>query len=132
MLTDIGKGIGRATALLYARENCNRIVIADINRNSLDEVKTEIESGHKNVRVVAVSLDVRDERSVQSLVDDAISAFGRIDYCANVAGIIRFGDTETLSINDWDLVQQINLRGVFLCAKYQIRAMLKQEPLISK
>ncbi|KAK5028213.1 hypothetical protein LTR13_009201 [Exophiala sideris] len=106
-------------------------VVADVNHDALVLVKKEIESTYKDVRVAAIQVDVRDEASVKQLVDGAVAAFGRIDYCANVAGIIRFGDTSVLPVDDWDLVQQINLRGTFLCAKYQIKAMLKQEPLTS-
>lgn len=77
-------------------------------------------------------MDTTKEESIRALVEKCISTFGRIDYCANVAGIIRFGNTEVLSTSDWDLVQDVNLRGVFLCAKYQIKAMLNQDPLSSR
>lgn len=66
------------------------------------------------------------------MIDEALSWFGRIDYCANVAGIIKYGDTAILLVEDFDLVYQVNLRGIFLCAKAQINAMLKQEPITSK
>lgn len=66
------------------------------------------------------------------MIDEALSWFGRIDYCANVAGIIKYGDTAVLPVEDFDLVYQVNLRGIFLCAKAQINAMLKQEPITSK
>jgi NAD(P)-dependent dehydrogenase (short-subunit alcohol dehydrogenase family) len=107
-------------------------VIADINKEALQETKKLTESISKDVSVTVVQLDVRDEKSVKNLIDVAISTYGRIDYCANVAGIIKFGDTTVLPTEDFDLVYEINLRGVFLCAKYQISAMLEQEPLASK
>jgi len=126
------QGIGKATAILYAKEKCRSIVVADINHDTLILVQKEIESTYDGVRVAAIQVDVRDETSVKQLISGAVAAFGRIDYCANVAGIIRFGDSSILPVDDWDLVQQINLRGTFLCAKYQIKAMLEQEPLTSK
>lgn len=107
-------------------------MIADINIEALQETKKLTESISKDVSVTVVQLDVRDEKSVKNLVDVAISTYGRIDYCANVAGIIKFGDTTILPTEDFELVYEINLRGVFLCAKHQISAMLKQEPLASK
>lgn len=77
-------------------------------------------------------LDVRNERSVQDMIDATLATFGRIDYCANVAGIILVGDSVSLSTADFDMVYQVNLRGVFLCSKAEITAMLKQEPLSTK
>lgn len=123
------EGIGQATALLYAVEGCRRIVIADINADALERVRTQISSQHTSTEVLAVVVDVRSEQSVQKMVDDAIRVFGRIDYCANIAGIIRYGSTTSLTTEDFELVYQINLRGVFFCSKAQINAMLRQEPL---
>jgi NAD(P)-dependent dehydrogenase (short-subunit alcohol dehydrogenase family) len=125
-------GIGKATALLYAKEGCKKIVIADVNINQLQTTKEEIEKTYPGVTVLATSLDVRDQDSIQGMVDAAVETFGRVDYCANVAGIIKYGDTATLPIADFDLVYRVNLRGIFLCAKAQINAMLKQEPLTAK
>jgi NAD(P)-dependent dehydrogenase (short-subunit alcohol dehydrogenase family) len=125
-------GIGKATALLYAKEGCKKIVIADVNIGQLQTTKEEIEKTYPGVIVLATSLDVRDQDSIQGMVDEAVKTFGRIDYCANVAGIIKYGDTATLPIADFDLVYQVNLRGIFLCAKAQINAMLKQETLTAK
>ncbi|EXJ90143.1 hypothetical protein A1O3_03212 [Capronia epimyces CBS 606.96] len=129
LVTGAASGIGRATALLYAAEGCKRIVIADFNTSLLQETKKEIEQSRPGVDVLAVSVDVRSEASVQKMVDQAIERFARIDYCANVAGIIRFGDTSVLPLSDFDDVYQVNLRGTFLCAKAEINAMLQQEPL---
>lgn len=132
-LYDFGSaGIGRATALLYSAEGCKRIVIADLNTNDLLSTKKQIESAHPGTKVKAITVDVRNQDEVQGMVDEAVRTFGRIDYCANVAGIIRFGDTSILSVDDFEEVYQVNLRGVFLTVKAQINAMLEQEPLISR
>lgn len=126
------QGIGRATAQLYAEEGCQRIVVADIDYPSLQDLKQELESNYKGVSVLTTLLDVRNERSVQDMIDATLATFGRIDYCANVAGIILVGDSVNLSTADFDMVYQVNLRGVFLCSKAEITAMLKQEPLSTK
>jgi len=126
------KGIGKATALLYAKEGCKKIVIADVNVELLQATQAEIEKTSPEVTVQAVSLDVRDQASVEAMVNQSIERFGRIDYCANVAGIIRYGDTSVLSAADFELVYQVNLRGIFFCAKAQINAMLKQQPITAK
>lgn len=125
-------GIGKATALRYAEEGCQRIVIADVNLQLLEATKKCIKCASPSTEVKAVAVDVRSQASVKSMVDAAISTFGRLDYCVNSAGIIRFGDTAILPVVDFDMVLQVNLRGVFLCAKEEIKAMLQQEPLISK
>ena len=128
----ITTGIGRATAMLYATEGCSRIVIADVDAQLLESTKTEIKARHASVQVVAVTVDVRNQQSVQAMVDETIRTFGRIDYCANVAGVVRFGDTSILAAQDFDLVYEVNLRGIFYCAKAQINAMLKQNPLVAR
>jgi NAD(P)-dependent dehydrogenase (short-subunit alcohol dehydrogenase family) len=129
-LTSIG--IGKATAIQYAADNCQRIVIADINIDDLLTVKMEIEQNYPGVEVKRIGVDVRNQGSVESMIQDAVKRFGRIDYCTNVAGIIRFGDTTILSTADFDLVYQVHLRGIFLCTKAEIGQMLLQEPLVSR
>lgn len=107
-------------------------MIADVNVELLQTTKTEIQEGYPEVAVQATTLDVRDQASVEAMVNETIKKFGRLDYCANVAGIIKYGDTSILPAADFDLVYQVNLRGIFFCAKAQINAMLKQEPLKAK
>ncbi|OCK78502.1 oxidoreductase [Lepidopterella palustris CBS 459.81] len=132
LVTGGASGIGKATALRFAAEGCKRIAIADVNLALLQKTESEISSTYPEVAVKAILLDVRSQASVQAAVDEVVATFGRIDYCANVAGILRFGDTVVLSASDFELVYQVNLRGVFFCAKAEISQMLKQEPLVSK
>lgn len=132
LITGGASGIGKATALLYAEEGCKRIAIGDINADSLQSAKKEIEGSSPGVSVKTIVVDVRSQESVQSMVDETVKEFGRVDYCVNSAGILRYGDTSVLSQDDFDAVYQINLRGVFLSSKAQINQMLKQEPLKSK
>jgi NAD(P)-dependent dehydrogenase (short-subunit alcohol dehydrogenase family) len=131
LVTGAASGIGRATALLYAAEGCKRIVIADFNVALLQEAKKQIEQVNQGAEVLALAVDVRSDAAVEDMVHRAVEAFGRIDYCANVAGILRFGDTSVLPLSDFEDVYQVNLRGTFLCAKAEINAMLRQEPLKS-
>ena len=125
-------GIGKATAALLAEEGCQKIVIADRNVESLDAVVASIKNHHPGTDVKTTFVDVKSETSVEQMVEYVVKTFGRIDYCANVAGIIRYGDTSVLSVEDFDEVQSINLRGIFLCAKAEITAMLLQKPLQNK
>lgn len=125
-------GIGKATAVRYAIEGCKRIVIADVNAEGVKKTEKEIKDKYASVEVKAVTVDVRSQNSVQAMVDEAVRTFGRIDYCANVAGILKHGDTSVLSAADFDLMYEVNMRGVFFASKAEINQMLKQEPLLSK
>jgi NAD(P)-dependent dehydrogenase (short-subunit alcohol dehydrogenase family) len=125
-------GIGKATAIQYGVDGCQRIAIADIDDNALEAVKKEIKQISRTVNVKALQVDVRNQDSVQALITEVVKEFGRIDYCANVAGVLRYGDTVTLSERDWNFVYEVNLRGIFYCTKAEITQMLTQEPLVSK
>jgi NAD(P)-dependent dehydrogenase (short-subunit alcohol dehydrogenase family) len=125
-------GIGKATALQYAADGCKRIAIGDIQTDLLRGVQSDIEKRYPGTQVQAVEVDVTTLASVQAMVDATVERFGRIDYCANVAGILRFGDTVNLSSNTFDQVYEVNLRGIFFCCKAEIAQMLKQEPLVSQ
>ena len=121
--------MGKATALLYAKEGCKRISIADINVHLLQTTQDEIKKNYPATEVKAIPVDVRSQESVQAMVDETVRSFGRIDYCGNIAGIIRFGDTAVLSAEDFDLLYQVDLRGVFFVSQAVIKVMLSQEPI---
>jgi NAD(P)-dependent dehydrogenase (short-subunit alcohol dehydrogenase family) len=125
-------GIGKATAIQYAADGCKRLLIADLQQDELKVAQEQIQAAHSDVAVKFVVVDVRSQESVQAMVNTCIEEFGRIDYCVNCAGIIRFGDTVELDEKDFELVYQVNLRGIFFCAKAEITAMLKQEPLVTR
>ncbi|KAL6231989.1 hypothetical protein BDW75DRAFT_243417 [Aspergillus navahoensis] len=115
LVTGAGSGIGRETALLYVKEGCQRITIADINRVPLEETRQQLEA------------------AVQAMVDGTVQQFGRIDYCANVAGITVLGPpTDRISTEFYDRDHNINLRGLFFCERAELQAMLKQGPLPHK
>jgi NAD(P)-dependent dehydrogenase (short-subunit alcohol dehydrogenase family) len=125
-------GIGKATALQYAADGCRRIGIADIQAALLQDVQSELKKQYPVLEVQLLQVDVTSLESVQRMVDDLVKRFGRIDYCANVAGIIRFGDTVNLPASSFDKVYEVNLRGIFFCCKTEIAQMLKQTPLATR
>lgn len=128
-----GKGIGRETAILYAKEGCKRISISDISADGLEKTRHIIESGYEGVSVRATKTDVSDEHAVQALLDGTVEQFGRIDYCANVAGIILLGQpTAEMTTGFFDKHHEVNLRGLFFCERAELQYMLKQDPLPSK
>lgn len=82
--------------------------------------------------VQTFQVDVTSYSSVQAMVSAVVAQFKRIDYCANVAGIIGVGDTVNLPLRTFDKVYEVNLRGIFYCCKAEIAQMLQQNPLTSK
>lgn len=131
LVTGAASGIGRATAILFAARGCQRIVLADVNLDGLHETQTTIRQRSQGVRVIAIQTDVREEQSVDNLVAQAVSEFGRIDYCCNVAGITLAAETVESTTADFELQYQINLRGVYFCERAELRSMLSQKPLAS-
>ncbi|KAL4861579.1 hypothetical protein BDV12DRAFT_207944 [Aspergillus spectabilis] len=133
LVTGAGSGIGRATAILYAKEGCRKLAISDRNAKSIEKTKQIIERETSGIAVWATVCDVNNDAAVQAFIDGAVERFGRIDYAANVAGITRLGPgTAELSNAGWDEDYAINLRGLFLCERAELQVMLRQEPLLSK
>ena len=123
-VTGAGSGIGRATALAFARAGAS-VVVADIAEQGNQETARLIEQ--QGCRALAVRCNVTQTDDVKSALDKTIEAFGRLDFAFNNAGIeqpvMAAGD---LTEQDWDRIVAVNLRGVFLCMKHEILLMLKQ------
>ncbi|KAL3474478.1 hypothetical protein BJX99DRAFT_260410 [Aspergillus californicus] len=132
LVVGAASGIGKATARQYAADGCQRVAIADIQALPLLEVQAEVERDYPGTKVKALQVDVTSYPSVQAMVDGVVEQFGRIDYCANVAGIIGYGDTVNLPLSTFDKVYEVNLRGTFYCCKAEIAQMLQQSPLTSQ
>jgi len=130
LVTGAGSGIGRATALLFAKEGCSRIVIADLNAEALEATKKQINAEYlQKTEVLAVPTDVTSEDSVNNLIGTAASHFGRIDYACNVAGILLPGYSTEYPVSTFDKQYSVNQRGTWLCQKAELLQILKQEPL---
>ncbi|KAE8331449.1 hypothetical protein BDV39DRAFT_201100 [Aspergillus sergii] len=129
LITGAGSGIGQQTSILYAKEGCQRLTIADINSTALEHTQQLINSVAPAAQVLVRACDVSKEEEVEAMVDETVTRFGRIDYCANVAGISLLGPpTDQIATALFDRDQNINLRGLFFCERAELRAMLKQEP----
>jgi NAD(P)-dependent dehydrogenase (short-subunit alcohol dehydrogenase family) len=124
LITGAAAGIGRATAVEFARQGA-RVVISDVDKKGLDETKKLIKS--EGGEVLSLITDVSKVDEVRKMVDDTLKHFGRLDYACNNAGIEgKMAATADYSEEDWDRVLNINLRGQWLCMKYEIPAILKQ------
>ncbi|KAI9743077.1 MAG: hypothetical protein M1818_003372 [Claussenomyces sp. TS43310] len=133
LVTGAASGIGRATAILYAKEGCKSISISDLNQAGLDETKKVINENYAGATVRTTVCDISNEDSVQKLIDGTVEQFGRLDYCGNVAGIILLGaQTAEMATSFFDKHYEVNLRGLFFCERAELQVMMKQEPLTSK
>src|SRR5258708_5952745 len=122
LITGAASGIGRATALLFAREGAV-IALADLNANAGQRVADEItQSGG---RVFFETIDVTRAADCQRLVERAIREFGRIDILFNNAGIIRRATILDLSEDDWDRVMAVNVKSIYLLSREVIPHMQK-------
>jgi NAD(P)-dependent dehydrogenase (short-subunit alcohol dehydrogenase family) len=121
LITGAGSGIGRASAVLYAQEGAS-IAVADIDPAAAAETVETIESAGGRAR--AYEVDVADEESTERLAADVVGDFGRIDVLFNNAGIAGVGVLHETSLELWERVMAVNVRGVFLVAKAVLPAMI--------
>src|SRR5215207_9394574 len=123
-VTGGGGGIGRATALAFARAGAS-VAVADISEQGSQETARLIEE--QGGRAIAVKCDVTRSDDVMAALDKTIEAFGRLDFAFNNAGVEqRNAAIAEFEEDEWNRIMDINLRGVFLCMKYEIPLMLKQ------
>lgn len=121
IVTGASSGIGRAAAVLFAREGA-QVVAAARRRLELDDLVTEI-TGSGGV-AVPLAGDVRHEEFVKRMVEIAVARFGGLDVAFNNAGTLgELGPASDLSLAGWAATLETNLTSAFVCAKYQIPAM---------
>jgi len=124
LITGGGSGIGRATALACAEEG-NRVIVADSDVEGGEETQRQIED--RGGQALFIRTDVSRTADVEALFSQAVQQFGRLDCAFNNAGIE--GESVALAESTeevWDRVLGVNLKGVWLCMKYELRQMLKQ------
>lgn len=114
-------GIGRACSILFAREGA-RVVVADIDapggQHTVERIAAEGGSA------IFVETDVTKARDAERLADETVRAFGEVHIAVYNAGIIRYGTVVDTPEEVWDQVIAVNLKGIFLCAKYVIPRMI--------
>jgi NAD(P)-dependent dehydrogenase (short-subunit alcohol dehydrogenase family) len=122
LITGASSGIGRATAEAFSAKGA-KLTLAARREDELAALVTEIET--RGGVATFVRTDVSVAKDVERMVTHAIKTFGRLDYAVNNAGIEgRFAGITDLPEDEWDRVLDINLKGSFLCMKYEARAML--------
>ncbi|TMD08193.1 MAG: SDR family oxidoreductase [Chloroflexi bacterium] len=118
LITGAGSGIGRATAELFAREGAT-ILATDVDEAAA--LKTAADVAGRGWR-----LDVTDQASCESVVAEAIRQTGRIDVLFNNAGIAGVGRLHETSLELWERVMAVNVRGVFLASRTVLPHMIEQ------
>ncbi len=130
LITGGASGIGRVTALAFAREGAKIIVSTDKNIQGAEETLRLIQEA--GGEAIFVQCDVSRASDVEAMIQKAIETYGVLDYAFNNAGIGPDGKRiPVFSIAEcpeeiWDLTLDTNLKGVWLCMKYEIRQMIKQ------
>lgn len=112
-----GWGNGKAAAVLYAREGA-RVAAVDLNQAAAEETVSLIEE--EGGEAVAIAADVSDEGQVRSVVDHTAGTFGGLDILHNNVGIVNVGGPVDISSSEWDRVNDVNLRSMFLVCKYAL------------
>jgi NAD(P)-dependent dehydrogenase (short-subunit alcohol dehydrogenase family) len=125
-ITGAASGIGLSTAHLLASHGAI-LSLADLNTSALELAEKEIKQNFPNTKILIFPLDVRSEPAVSSWIQSTISAFGALHGAANLAGVISrdigIKGIEEQDVEEWDFVLDVNLKGVMLCMKYQLREL---------
>ena len=125
LVTGAGSGIGRATALAFAEAGANTVV-CEVNEQTGQETAALIRE--INGECIFAQVDVMQPQQVAQMVETAVSTYGRLDFACNNAGVISVpGLLTDIEEEDWDFLMNVNLKGVWLCMKYEIPELLKQE-----
>jgi len=123
LVTGAGQGIGKATALMLAEEGAD-VIVNDVNEKAAEATAQEIEKLGKKTLVHAANVAVRQQ--VEEMFALIETEFGRIDILVNNAGITRDGFLLNLTEEEWDLVMDVNLKGVFNCTQLAAGMMSEQ------
>lgn len=124
LITGAGSGIGRATAMIFAREGAQLALADVVEKGGQETLRMVTESGAKAIFVKA---DVSKTQDVDAAVAKAVETFGRLDCAFNNAGIGGAARlTHEYSDEEWNRVIAVNLTGVWLCMRAEITQMLKQ------
>jgi NAD(P)-dependent dehydrogenase (short-subunit alcohol dehydrogenase family) len=124
VVTGAAKGIGRATAELFAGEGA-RLVVNDVDGEGLEGLRERLAASGAKVGTVVGDVSVVED--ARRIIDAAVGGFGRIDVLVANAGVIPLNNVVNATPEDWDAVMAVDGRGMFLTCKYAVEAMLGQE-----
>lgn len=113
VITGAGRGIGQATAFLFAREGA-KLLLCDLDKKPLDETVLKIKSGGGTVESMVCNVTKKEDCEAL-MKSGADLGNGSIDVLANIAGITKDKILHTMSLEDWNFILNVNLTGTFLC-----------------
>ncbi len=123
IVTGGGSGIGRGICLRLAQEGA-KVMVADLDQDAAERVAREVASvDHSSA---AVQVDVRNQDAVQRMVDATVNTFGGIDILVNNAGVGKIIPFFETTEQDWDLMFDVNCKGVLFCSQAVARVMIEQ------
>jgi 3-oxoacyl-[acyl-carrier protein] reductase len=125
LITGASRGIGRATAELFAQAGA-RVALLARSAAPLEQVAEVLRQTHGPERVLAVAADVANAAQVEAAVQQVAGAWGRVDVLINNAGLIHFGPIDAITPEDWQRVIGANLTGAYLCARAVVPLMQAQ------
>jgi len=127
LVTGAASGMGLATAEAFAASGA-AVALVDLNEPAVRKLAERlVAEGHKAI-AIAIACDVTDEAQVKDMVEQTVSAFGRLDAAFNNVGVQSLAvETADATSEEFDRVNAINLRSVWLCMKYELLQMRKQE-----
>jgi len=123
LITGASRGIGKGTALRFAREGANLALIAK-NKEKVNNVANEVRKlGRRALPIVA---DVTVKKQVEDMFDRTVQEFGKLDVSVHNAGVITIARINELTEEEWDKVLAVNTKGAFLCCQAAAKHMMKQ------
>ncbi len=120
IVTGAGSGIGKGIARRLAEAGAD-VVVADVNEENGAALAEELSA--RGGRSIFICVDVSNEKSVCTMVEEAASQLGRIDILVNNAGVYPTGPVAEMDVGDWDRVMSVNLRGPLLCTREVVKVM---------
>jgi 3-oxoacyl-[acyl-carrier protein] reductase len=123
LITGAAQGIGLATALKFAREGAI-VIVCDVKQAAVDEAVAQCQAEGATAR--GFVMDVTQREMVDAVVASVLAEFGRIDVLVNNAGITQDARLQKMTLEQFDRVIDVNLRGVFHCSQVVADAMVKQ------
>src|SRR5216683_3192109 len=124
LVTGAASGLGLATARAFAESGAS-VVLVDWNEEAAQSAAKEL--ANKGYKTLAIRCDVSDDAQVEAMVKQTVTTFGRLDAAYNNAGVQNvLAETADTTREDYDRVMAINLRGVWICMKFELQQMRKQ------